>query len=196
MMLEKKIEAIKEHMFYNVFLAFRGITKQMTVPEVMQKAREEMSILGPAVGRFQSDVLDEIMHVIIEKLYLAGRLPNIPDSMRDNPSYEIEYTSLLSRVQKQTDMQSLTSSLMTAGQVAQMIPSVLDNVDGDRLMYSLWEMNNTDPTILKDKKLVEEERQARAEQAQQQQEMIQDQADMQNIKTATEADLNRASANG
>jgi hypothetical protein len=50
-------------MFKNAFLAFQGITKQMTVPEVMQRANEAMTLLGPAVGRYMSDDLTNALSI-------------------------------------------------------------------------------------------------------------------------------------
>jgi len=190
LMLEKKIQNLKEHMFYDVFLAFQGITKQMTVPEVMQRANERMTLLGPAVGRFQSDVLDNLFHITLNKAFKAGRLPELPDELIDDPTYEIEYTSVLALAQKSKDLTSLQTALAMTGEMAQFNPEVLDKIDFDRAMDSIWGNTGADPSVLNDAKEVDAVRQMRAQMQEQQAQMEQLAQGAQTAKTVSEAERN------
>jgi hypothetical protein len=54
-MMEYRVNRIRSMMFNDVFLAFQNLTKDMTVPEVMERVTEKMTLLAPAVGRFITD---------------------------------------------------------------------------------------------------------------------------------------------
>ena len=82
------------------------------------------------------------------------------------------------------------------GELAQFIPEVVDNIDGDRTMKSIWTINNADPTTLLDKKEVDAKRQVRAEQQAQEQQQIAMAQGMQNLKTASEATKNMTPQEG
>jgi hypothetical protein len=189
MMYEKKLDALKEHMFYDVFLAFQGITKQMTVPEVMQRAQERMTLLGPAVGRLQ-DSLASTFHITLANLFKADRLPELPDELVGDPTYEIEYTSVLSLAQKSSDMQALQKALGMAGEMANYKPDIIDNINFDKTIRSVWDIAGADPSVLVDKNDVIEIRQGRAEQEAQERQQLALAQGAQTLKTGSEAAKN------
>jgi len=49
--INKRVENLREHMFYSVFLAFKNISKEITATEAIKIANEQMTMLGPAVGQ-------------------------------------------------------------------------------------------------------------------------------------------------
>lgn len=180
MMLEKRYQAIKDHTFYDVFLAFQNITKQMTIPEVMQKVNERMTLLGPAVGRYAT-VLKNVIHETLVRAWEAGRLPPLPDELMQNPSYDVDFTSVLMLAQKNTDMQALQTALAMSAQIAQFDPTAIKKVDTMRAVDSVWDITGADPSVRRDTKDV----MAEVEQEQQMQaEMLQMQAAGQQAKTA------------
>ncbi|MCK5640164.1 MAG: hypothetical protein KAJ19_05185, partial [Gammaproteobacteria bacterium] len=189
MMLEKRYEAIKEHMFYDVFLAFQGITKQMTVPEVMQRAQERMTLLGPAIGMLMG-VLEDVVAVTLEKAFTAGRLPEMPDELKRNPNYEVEFTSTLALANKSANMQSLQTALAMVGEMAQFDPSALDKVDTDAAVDAVWEATGANPNVKRDQAEVVEIRQIRSQQQAEIDETTQLAANTQIAKTASEASKN------
>jgi hypothetical protein len=153
-------------MFKNAFLAFQGITKQMTVPEVMQRSNEAMTLLGPAVGRYMSDVLQPLVERSIGILWQAGKLPPIPAEMQIDPSYDVKFVGRLAQAQKQTEMNSITNALAIAGQIAQFKPEALDKINADATIDELWGITNAPAGTIYDSQEVAEIRQARAKQQQ------------------------------
>lgn len=160
-----KAQAVKSLMFTDVFLAFEGLTKQMTVPEVMQRVTEKMTLLGPAVGRFQSDVLNNIVERTLGIAMKLNMLPPVPDEMIEDPRYEIEYKSALALAQKNTSMTALRTALSMAGEISQFNPSVLDKIDADKVVDVTWGILGADVSVLRSSEEVEEIRDARAEEA-------------------------------
>ena len=161
-MTEDQKEAIKDHMFYHVFLAFRGITKQMNNPEVMQRKAEQMTLLGPSVGRFLSNVGGPIIERTFNILAQQGRLPNPPDELIEDPRYEVEYTSALALAQKSNDLTALNTALTTAGSLAEYNPEIIDKIDFDKALDVTWGITGADVSVLRDENEVAQIRETRA----------------------------------
>jgi hypothetical protein len=193
LMLEKRIANMKEHLFYDSFLAFQNITKEMTVPEVMQRANERMTLLGPAVGRFMG-VLNGAIGITLEKAFKAGKLPPLPGELIENPNYEIDFTSVLTLAQKSADMQALQTALAMAGQIAQFDPTVLHKIDTFRAIDAVWDITGADPTVRKDDEEAMKSIEAASQQQQQQEQMAMANEASQVAKNMSTAERNQAKA--
>jgi len=181
-------------MFKDAFINFTNVTKQMTVPEVMQRANEQMTLLGPAVGRYMSDVLQPMMERVIGMLWRKGKLPAIPDEMMLNPEYDVKFIGRLAQAQKQSEMNNLTNALSIAGQVAQFKPEALDKINADATIDELWGITNAPAAMIYDNREVIEIRQAKAEQQAKIEEMQTMATAAEVGKNATQADKNLADA--
>ena len=189
-MTEDQKQAIKDHMFYDVFLSFQGLTKQMNVPEVMQRKAEQMTLLGPSVGRFLSDVGGPVIERTFSILAQQGRFPDPPDELIEDPRYEIEYTSALALAQKNTDLQALQKSLLIAGEMAQYNPEVVDKIDFDKVIDATWGITGADISVVRDENEVAQIREARALALQNEQDRLEVAENAQIAKTASEANRN------
>jgi len=160
-MMQYQAEQLRGIMFTDVFLAFQNLTKQMTVPEVQERIAEKMTLLGPAVGRYLSDVLSPAIHRVIFALDRAEKLPPLPLELQQDPRYELEFVSALAKAQKMGELNTLTTALQIGSQVAQIKPEVLDKIDGDAAMDVIWGITGADTSILRDSKEVQKIREAR-----------------------------------
>lgn len=188
--LEGQRQQIRKIFFNDTFQQFSELTKQMTVPEVMERINEKMSLLGPAVGRYVHDVLQPLCEKSVISLYEDGRLPRVPDVMAENPGFEVRFTSRLVQSQRQVEVQNLSTALGYVGQIAQMKPEILDKVDGDKAIDKVFNVIGVDPEIILDQQQVDKIRQARAEMAMQQQQAAQALTEAQTYKAAAEGDRN------
>jgi hypothetical protein len=136
--IEYYTKQVRATMYNDVFVAFDQLTKRMTVPEVMERVNEKMTLLGPAVGRAMSDVLIPIVDKVIATAFKAGRLPRLPDSMMQDPRYEVSFTSKLAQAQKQASLNNLTTAVGIVGQMAEYKPEMLDRIDGDGAIDDIW----------------------------------------------------------
>lgn len=102
---------VKTLMYNDVFLAFDNITKQMNNPEVMERINEKMTMLGPAVGRYISEMLNPVVIRTIGILARRGKLPPPPDELIEDPSYEIDCISQLAQSQRRSELNSLVTGL-------------------------------------------------------------------------------------
>lgn len=185
---------VKSIMYNDVFLAFNGITKQMNNPEVMERISEKMSLLGPAVGRYISEMLNPVIIRTIGILYRKGKLPEPPDAFRADPSFEIDCISQLAQAQRRSELNSLIGGMTLVGQLAPLDPNVMDKISMDRVIEEAWNIVGAPARVLRSDDEVDGIRQAKADAAAQAQQvaMLQQSADA--IKTGSEIDLNAAKA--
>jgi len=187
-------QKVKALMFHDTFLAFENITKQMNNPEVYEKINEKMSMLGPSVGRYISEMLNPIIIRTVGILSRSGRLPPPPDSMRDNPEYEIDTISQLAQAQKRSELQALTGGLQLVSSMAQFAPDVMDNISSDAVVREAWGIMGSPTQVLRSDDEIQAMREARGKVAQQQQEMNLAQQGADVVHKGTASDLNTAKA--
>jgi len=158
-------------MFNDAFLAFNNITKEMNNPEVMERINEKMTILGPAVGRYLSEVLNPIVQRTIGILLRRGKLPDPPPELMMNPNYEIDFVGALAQAQRRSELNTLVTSLTMVSNMAQFTPEVLDKVNPDKITDEVWSITGAPIKVLRDDDEVAQIRQGRAEQMAQQKQM-------------------------
>jgi hypothetical protein len=187
---------VKKLMYNDVFLAFDGVTKQMNNPEVMEKINEKMTMLGPAVGRYISEVITPIVVRTIGILQRKGRLPNPPEELLQDPGYEIDCNSQLAMAQRRSELNSLMSGISLVGQIAQFKPEVLDKISGDKVVAEAWNILGAPTRVFNDDAEIEATRANRANQAQMAQQMQMANVGADVIKKGSEVDRNLAQTQG
>ena len=192
--LEYYTERVKAMMYNDVFIAFDNITKQMNNPEVMERINEKMTLLGPAVGRYISEMLNPVIIRTIGILARRGKLPKPPVEMMMSPEYEIDCISQLAQAQRRSELNSLVSGLTLVSQMAQFNPSVVDKVDPDKVVDEAWEITGAPDRVLRDDAQVQKIRESKAKQAQQQQQLDMLERGASVVKDGSQVDLNVAKA--
>lgn len=187
-------QKVKALMYNDVFLAFDNLTKQMNNPEVMERINEKMTMLGPAVGRYISEMLNPVIIRTIGILYRRGKLPNPPDELIQDPDYEIDCISQLAQAQRRSELNSLVSGLTLVGQMAQFSPEVLDKVSPDRVVDEAWSIIGAPVRVLRDDADIEAIRTARNNAVAQQQAMNLTQQGADVVTKGSQVDLNIANA--
>lgn len=187
-------ERVKAMMYNDVFLAFDQITKQMNNPEVMERINEKMTMLGPAVGRYISEMLNPVIVRTIGILARRGKLPKPPVEMLMSPEYEIDCISQLAQAQRRSELNSLVSGLTLVSQMSQFAPQTIDKVDPDKVVDEAWSIIGAPDRVLRDDSEIAQLRQARGQAAAQQQKMEQLQQAAGAVKDGSQVDLNIAKA--
>lgn len=185
---------VKSLMYTDVFLAFNGITKEMNNPEVAERVNEKMTLLGPAVGRYISEMLNPVIIRTIGILQRRGRLPKPPEELQHDPSYEIDCISQLAQAQRRSELNALLSGLQLVSQIATFKPDVLDKINGDKTVDEAWSIIGAPTRVFNDDDQVAALREARGRAAQAQQQMDLANAGADVIKKGSEVDKNIAAA--
>jgi hypothetical protein len=176
-------------------LQFQGAPR-MTATEVVERTERTLRLLGPTLGRLQSEFLGPMIERIFGVLSRSGRLPEPPESMSEQ-ELKIEYVSPLARAQRQTETQGIMRTLEFIGPIAGMDPQAAQVIKGADTVRHIAELNGVPPMLLKsnDDLMAEAKAQQEAQAAQQQMmqgaeimDMMQKGANV--AKTAGEAGLN------
>ena len=175
-MEEQRRDSIRAVFYVNQLMMQQG--PQMTATEVIQRNEEKMRLLGPVLGRLQSELLKPLIDRVFAILLRNNMLPEAPEFL-SGKDIEIEYVSPLAKAQKSTELQSIMRAIEILGSLANVAP-VFDYVNFDNLVKHLADIVGVPQKILKSQNQVNAERQ----QAQQQQEQMQQMQQLQQVAKA------------
>ena len=135
----------------------------MTATEVQVRYEMMQRLLGPTLGRLQSDFLDPMIQRTFNILLRAGRLPEIPQSVAASAAHmDIDYLGPLSRAQRTDQVASTERWLMNLAQLAQVLPDMLDIPDPEQIARQIAQMLSVPAKMLRSSDEVAEIREARA----------------------------------
>ncbi|MCC8194345.1 MAG: head-tail connector protein [Deltaproteobacteria bacterium] len=132
---------------------------RMTATEVAARERKQMLVLGPVLGRLQSEFLGPLVARVFALLYRAGTLPEAPESLRGRET-QAKYVSPIARAQKQGEAESFAAAMSFIMPIAQANPGVLANFDGDVIVRDTQDMFGYPHKYLRDAAVVAREREA------------------------------------
>jgi hypothetical protein len=175
-MEQQRRDSIRAVFYVNQLMMQQG--PQMTATEVIQRNEEKMRLLGPVLGRLQSELLKPLIDRVFAILLRNNMLPAAPEFLSGR-DIEIEYVSPLAKAQKSTELQSIMRAVEILGSLANVAP-VFDYVNFDNLVKHLADIVGVPQKILKTQSQVNAERQ----QAQQQQQEMQQMQQLQQVAKA------------
>ena len=168
-MEEQRRNSIRAVFYVNQLMMQDG--PQMTATEVIQRNEEKMRLLGPVLGRLQSELLKPLIDRVFNILLRNNQLPPAPEFL-SGQDIEIEYVSPLAKAQKSTELQSIMRAIEILGSMANVAP-VFDYVNFDNLVKHLADIVGVPQKILKSQSQVNAERQQAQQQQQEQMQMQQ-----------------------
>jgi hypothetical protein len=170
-MAEQKRTAIRTA-FYGALLTMVA-TPGATATEVLARQEEQLRLMGPHLGRLQSEFHDPLIKRVFGVLWRAGAFPPPPPALMEAPDLSVEYVSPLARAQKSSEGAAVLRTLEPVMMLSQARPEVLDNFDMDEVSRGLGEAFGLPARMLRDPRQVAA---MRAQQQQQAEAMQQAQA--------------------
>jgi hypothetical protein len=195
--LAEQIEdCVKEHFNYNVFQLLSDMDKgTRTAREIVELSSEKMGQMGPIVDKMETEILPAIINRVVAIGFRNHIFPEPPQELQ-GIEYKIEYNSILSQAQRQSDITPIVDTVNLSIQMANTAqkPEILDKIDFDKAVDLIADRNGTPSGLIKSDDEVAQIRLARAQQQQMQQAaaMAQQSADI--AKTASQAKLTENSA--
>ena len=138
---------------------------QMTATEVQVRYELMQRLLGPTLGRFQSEFLNPLIERVFGIMYRAGALMQEPDIIKGT-KIDVEYLGPLARSQRMEESVAIERLYSLAMNIAQIDPAIMDNIDHDEAVRLRGKLLGVPKTVLRGKDDVEGLRAMRAEQAQ------------------------------
>lgn len=156
---------------------------QMTATEVMQRTEERMRLLGPMLGRLQSEFLSPLIDRVFAIMLRRNMFTEFPAELRGR-DLTVQYSSMIARTQRMNEGNNITRTIQAAAPFLQMDQTAIDNFNIDNAVRTIANIFGLPQEMLKDKKEVAQVREARAKA---QQEAIAMQKKQQEMEEANKA---------
>lgn len=159
-MMESVRARIRESFFIDQLQLQQG--PQMTATEVLQRTEEKLRLMGPVLGRLQSELLGPMIDRIFNILLRQGKFPDVPDAIR-GAKIQIEYESPISRAQKQLEAGGILRTFDIMTPLLQNDPTIMDGFDSDAAFRHIGiDLHGIDPTLFRDARDINQIREQRA----------------------------------
>jgi len=151
---------------------------QMTATEVQVRYELMQRLLGPTLGRFQTEFLNPLIERVFGIMMRADALMPRPSEM-EGRNMDIEYVGPLARSQRMEEAIAVERLYQLAMQVVQVDPTVMDVINHEQAIRMRATLLGVPKTVLRGEDEVAEirEQRAAAQQQAQEQAMAQQQAD-------------------
>ena len=157
----------------------------MTATEVRARMELMQQILGPVVGRLQSEFLNPLVKRVFMTMFRAGEFNAPPESlMQENSNLDVEYVSPLARAQRMEEVFAIERWFQQLGTMAQVNPDVIDVIDFDKIGRLLAKRIGVPAEAIRSE---DEVAMIKAQREAQQQAMMQQQMQQQGIEQANQA---------
>jgi hypothetical protein len=169
--LQDRRQRVRESFYVDQLQLNQG--PQMTATEVIQRTEEKMRLLGPLLGRMQSEFLKRLIDRVYEIMEMRELIPPAPEALQDR-ELKVQYSSLIARSQKTSEAQAIMRTMEVVSIFGQIDPRVYDNFNADRAAKVAADLFGFPQRIFNTDDELEELRAQKAEAAQaaqQQQEM-------------------------
>jgi len=138
-----------------------------TATEINARVAQLERLIGPTLGRLQTDLLDPVINRTFNILYRAKQLPEMPPSVAEMASdLDVEYLGPLARTLQHHQIDAFDRWVMQIQLIAQVNPEVLDVPDWDTAVREVGYLQGVPAKFMRSKSEIEErrsERQAMAE---------------------------------
>jgi len=165
-LMDKVRESIRSAWYVDQLQLSTG--PNMTATEVLQRTEEKLRLMGPMLGRLQSELLGPMIDRVFAIMLRAKAFPEVPERL-SGAELKTEYVSPIARAQKQLEAQGVGRLVEIMAPFVQFDPSIMDRFDGDKALTRFADLFGVSPTLLKDDEEVEEVREQRNQAAQMQQ---------------------------
>ena len=159
---------------------------QMTATEVQVRYELMQRLLGPTLGRFQSEFLNPLIDRIFGIMFRAGALLPPPENIQES-KLDIEYVGPLARSQRMEEANAIDRLYALAMNIAQVNPNVMEIINHEEAVRMRARLLGVPNSILVSREDLEEARQAQMEQQQMQQQIMMQQQVAQATQQQAEA---------
>jgi hypothetical protein len=134
-MAEQRRQAIRDAFYFSLLLMVSS--PNATATEVLAREQEKLRLMGPHLGRIESEFLDPCIDRVFAVLMRAGALPPPPPAVLAVPGLKVEYVSPLARAQRAAEGEAIVRTFQAMAPLMAATPSVVDNFDTDAVARAL-----------------------------------------------------------
>lgn len=164
-MIDRVREQVRDAFFFSV-MQLLGRTG-MTATEVVTRQEEKMRLMGPHLGRIESEFLSPLIRRRFNMLWRGGQLPPPPPELAGR-RIQVRYESPMAKAQKSAEGVATMRFLEGARAIAAFDPTAAQRLDGSEALRVLQDAFGAPARLL----LSDEEFAARQQAAAQQQQLM------------------------
>jgi hypothetical protein len=141
-----------------------GTGPQMTATEVLQRVEDKLRLLGPVLGRIQTEGLGPMIDRAFGLLNRGGAFPRPPDILLELGGEIVpEYVSPIARAQKAIEANGLLRMFDIVSVFLDKTPDAIDNLDADVTFREVGDLFGVPADFFKRPEVVAQIRQQRAQ---------------------------------
>lgn len=159
-MEEQRRNAIREAFYFSLMLMTDGTPR--TATEILARQEEKLRLMGPHLGRIQSEFLDPLIARQFAIMLRAGAFAPMPEALQAGPGLKVQYVSPLARAQKASEGNAILRTFEALMPVVGFDAEVLENFDLDLAARAVAEAYGLPPRLLRDPKAVAKLREEKA----------------------------------
>lgn len=175
----------------------------MTATEVTVRQQERMRLIGPMIGRLQTELLQPLLNTVFALLLRVAKkaLPPLPQVLQqtmmdgqEQPSMQVVFVSQAAKALRASETQAIQAVLGYAAEVARVDPAALDFVDVPESLKRYADAVGAPSEVIRSDDEAEAKAKERAEQQQMMMMMQMQAAQAETAKTASETAKNVSQA--
>lgn len=139
----------------------------ISATEIDARREEGLVLLGPVLERLQEEGLNNIIDRVFGICLRSGILPPAPPEFEQQPMH-IRYVSMLSKSQSAAASSGIERLLQLAGNLVQVDPAVMDNIDIDEAFDEYAFLLGVSPKIIRSPEALKQIRDKREKEKEQQ----------------------------
>ena len=162
-MADQRRQAVREAFHWSLLLMIAQ--PNQTATEVLARQEEKLRLMGPHLGRIQSEFLDPLIDRLFGMMVRAGKVPPVPRALADLPELKIAYVSPAARAQRAAEGQAIVQALQALMPLGAIKPELYDAIDVDAAARAIASAFGAPTSLLKPAAEVAAAREANAQEA-------------------------------
>jgi hypothetical protein len=161
---QEKRERVDRSFYTPLFLAISNMpgVQPRNVEEIIKRNEEQLSQLGPVVGRVNVEKLKRVIDRSFMVLLRAGRVPPPPPEIHGQ-ELKIKWTSMLVQMQLAAGVQGIQRTAGFVGNLLAAFPTAGDKLDVDQAIDEFAQMQGAPPSMIRSDEEVAAIREQRAQ---------------------------------
>ena len=159
---------------------------QMTATEVQVRYELMQRLLGPTLGRFQSEFLQPLIERVFGIMLRSRAFVPAPEIMTEQP-IDVEFVGPLARSQRMEEAVAVERLYQLAMNVSQINPEIMDIINHDEAIRQRAKLLGVPDSVLNGRAEVMQGRMMRQQQQMQQQQMMADQMQAETLQKQAQA---------
>ncbi len=145
-MIRERRSAVRDSLFFSLLQLVER--PNMTATEVLERQEEKLRLMGPNLGRLQTDFLSPLIKRRFGILVRKGMIPQAPPDLTGE-RLEVDYVSPLAKAVRLSEANAVNRWLTALSPLIEARPEILDKIDADAVVDVLADGFAVPPRVVR-----------------------------------------------